>query len=85
MIGNSIVFRTWNGKIFMYNRPSKPKKQSVAQKKQNKFSRAVAFSKKMRAIPEKKAVYTEIAKKKIFLMPIPVGDPMYEKTRNTRS
>jgi hypothetical protein len=64
MIGNSIVFRTWNGKTYMYNRPSKPKTQSAAQKEnRTKFSRAVAFSKKMMAVPEKKAEYTEIAKR----------------------
>jgi anti-sigma regulatory factor (Ser/Thr protein kinase) len=64
MIGKTVVFRTWNGKTFMYNRPSKPKKQSVLQKEnRTKFSRAVAFSRSMMAIPERKAEYAEIAKR----------------------
>jgi hypothetical protein len=63
MIGNTVVFRSWNGKTYMYNRPSKPKKQSSLQKEnRTKFSRAVAFSRKMMADPVKKAEYQLIAK-----------------------
>jgi hypothetical protein len=63
MIGNTIVFRSWNGKTYMYNRPSKPTKASPLQKEnRTKFSRAVAFSRKMMADPVKKAEYQEIAK-----------------------
>jgi hypothetical protein len=64
MIGKTVVFRSWNGKTYMYNRPSKPKKQSALQKEnRTKFSRAVAFSRKMMAIPEKKAEYAAVAKR----------------------
>jgi hypothetical protein len=64
MIGKTIVFRSWNGKTYMYNRPSKPKKQSLQQKEnRTKFSRAVAFAKKMMADESKKAEYKEIARK----------------------
>jgi hypothetical protein len=64
MIGNTVVFRSWNGKTYMYNRPSKPKKESRLQKEnRTKFSRAVAFSRQMMGIPEKKAEYAAIAKR----------------------
>jgi hypothetical protein len=63
MIGKTLVFRSWNGKTYMYNRPSKPTKESLQQKEnRTKFSRAVAFSRKMMADPLKKAEYKEIAK-----------------------
>jgi hypothetical protein len=63
MIGKTIVFRSWNGKTYMYNRPSKPTKESPLQKEnRTKFSRAVSFSRKMMADPAKKAEYKEIAK-----------------------
>jgi hypothetical protein len=63
MIGKTVVFRSWNGKTYMYNRPSKPTKESPQQKEnRTKFSRAVAFSRKMMADPEKKAEYKAIAK-----------------------
>jgi hypothetical protein len=63
MIGNTVVFRSWNGKTYMYNRPSKPKKESAQQKEnRTKFSRAVAFARGMMRDPGKKAEYKEIAK-----------------------
>jgi hypothetical protein len=63
MIGNAIVFRSWNGKTYMYNRPSKPKKESALQKEnRTKFSRAVAFARRMMSDAAKKAEYKEIAK-----------------------
>jgi hypothetical protein len=63
MIGKTVVFRSWNGKTYMYNRPSKPKMQSPLQKEnRTKFSRAVAFSRRMMLDPLKKAEYQKIAK-----------------------
>jgi hypothetical protein len=63
MIGKTLVFRSFNGKTYMYNRPSKPKKQSPQQKEnRTKFSRAVAFAKKMMTDEAKKVEYKAIAK-----------------------
>jgi hypothetical protein len=63
MIGNSVVFRTVNGKTIISNRPSKPKFQSALQKEnRTKFSRAVAFSKRMMSDPIAKEKYGSIAK-----------------------
>jgi hypothetical protein len=64
MIGGTIVFRTWNGKTYMYNRPKKPIKQSVQQKENRlRFKMATMFAKSMMKDAKKKAEYQEIAKK----------------------
>jgi hypothetical protein len=64
MIGGTVVFRTWNGKTYMYNRPKKPTKQSVQQKENRlRFKMATMFAKSMMKDPQKKAEYQEIAKK----------------------
>jgi hypothetical protein len=63
MLGGVVVFRTWNGKTFMYNRPKKPTKQSELQKdNRNRFRMATSYAKSMMANPEKKAEYKERAK-----------------------
>lgn len=64
MVGKQMVFRTWNGKTFISVAPRKPKKQSPLQKEnRSRFRNAIAFAKSMMKNPEKKAEYTEIAKK----------------------
>jgi hypothetical protein len=64
MIGGTVVFRSWNGKTFMYNRPKKPTSESVAQKEnRSKFKMATHFAKRMMKDPAKKEEYKEIAKK----------------------
>jgi hypothetical protein len=63
MIGGQIVFRSWNGKTFVYKSPRKPTKQSAIQREnRSKFRRATAFAKNMMKDPVKKAEYQEIAK-----------------------
>jgi hypothetical protein len=64
MIGQQIVFRSWNGKTFVSVAPKKHKKQSSIQKEnRTKFKRATLFAKSMMNDPAKKAEYKEIAKK----------------------
>jgi hypothetical protein len=64
MIGGTVVFRTWNGKTFMYNRPKKPSKQSQQQKENRlKFKMATQYAKNMMKDPAKKAEYQKIAKR----------------------
>jgi hypothetical protein len=64
MIGGQMVFRTWNGKTYLSNAPSKPKKQSKLQKENRmKFKEATAFAKTMMLDPAKKAEYKAIADK----------------------
>jgi hypothetical protein len=63
MIGDTVVFRTWNGKTFMYNRPKKPTRQSEAQKENRlKFKMATAFAKRMMKDLSKKEEYVKIAR-----------------------
>jgi hypothetical protein len=62
MIGGQMVFRTWNGKTYLSNAPSKPRKQSKRQKENRmKFKEATAFAKSMMLDPVKKAEYKAIA------------------------
>jgi hypothetical protein len=64
MVGGQMVFRTWNGKTYLSNAPSKPKKQSKRQKENRmKFKEATAFAKSMMLDPAKKAEYKAIADK----------------------
>jgi hypothetical protein len=64
MIGNTMVFRSWNGKTYIYNRPKKPTKQSAQQKEnRQKFKMATLFAKAMMKDPAKKSEYQTIAKK----------------------
>jgi hypothetical protein len=64
MVGGQMVFRTWNGKTYLSNAPSKPKKQSKRQKENRmKFKEATAFAKTMMLDPVKKAEYKSIADK----------------------
>jgi hypothetical protein len=64
MVGGQMVFRTWNGKTYLSNAPSKPKKQSKRQKENRmKFKEATAFAKRMMLDPVKKAEYKAIADK----------------------
>jgi hypothetical protein len=63
MIGGTVVFRSWNGKTFMYNRPKKPTKESPVQKENRlKFKMASNFAKQMMKEPLKKEEYKQIAK-----------------------
>jgi hypothetical protein len=64
MIGGTVVFRTWNGKTFMYNRPRKPTKQSEIQKENRlKFKMAASYAKRMMNDPVKKEEYKQLAQK----------------------
>jgi hypothetical protein len=64
MIAGQIVFRSWNGKTFVYKSPRKPTKQSAIQREnRSKFRRATAFAKKMMKDIVKKAEYQEVARK----------------------
>jgi hypothetical protein len=63
MIGGTLVFRSWNGKTFMYNRPKKPTKESLVQKEnRQKFKMASNFAKRMMQDPLKKEEYKQLAK-----------------------
>jgi hypothetical protein len=63
MLGGVLVFRTWNGKTYMYNRPKKPSKQSESQKdNRNRFRMATHYAKSMMADPAKKVEYQEKAR-----------------------
>jgi hypothetical protein len=64
MLGGVIVFRSWNGKTYMSNRPKKPTKESEGQKEnRNKFRMATAYAKSMMSDPARKLEYQEKAKK----------------------
>jgi hypothetical protein len=64
MIGGTMVFKTWNGKTYISNRPSKPKKQSAVQKENRlKFKMATNYAKLMMKDPVRKEEYKQVAKK----------------------
>jgi hypothetical protein len=64
MIGGTMVFRSFNGKTYIYNRPSKPKTQSSIQKENRlRFKMATNFAKQMMKDPAKKEEYKQIAGK----------------------
>ncbi|HYG37897.1 MAG TPA: hypothetical protein VD908_04725 [Cytophagales bacterium] len=63
-VGKDLVFKTWNGKTFVYLKAKKPKTQSPKQKEnRGKFKKATWFAKMMMEDPVKKAEYWEKAKK----------------------
>jgi hypothetical protein len=59
-----IVFRTYRGKTYFAQRPSKPKNESEGQRKtRTKFKLATEYAKQMMNDPQRKAYYTKKAKK----------------------
>lgn len=63
-VGKDLIFKTWNGKTFVYMKAKKPKTQSAKQKEnRGKFKKATWFAKMMMEDPMKKAEYWEKAKK----------------------
>jgi hypothetical protein len=59
-----IVFRTYRGKTYFGQRPSKPQKESEGQRNtRTKFKLATEYAKQMMKDPERKAYYTKKAKK----------------------
>src|SRR5882762_1016848 len=68
MLGNTIVFRNWNGKTIVANRPSPPRKQSAQQKSnRDRFREATEFAQAVTLDPVKKEYY----KQKAALMKLP--------------
>jgi hypothetical protein len=62
MLGGTLVFRSWNGKTYMSNRPKKPTKESLLQKgNRQKFRLATEFAKRMMKEPARKAEYKQKA------------------------
>jgi hypothetical protein len=59
-----VVFRTYRGKTYMTQRPSKPKTESEGQRNtRDKFKLATEYAKKMMKDPDRKAYYAKKAKK----------------------
>jgi hypothetical protein len=64
MLANRIVFRTFNGKTVVANRPHKPTRQSELQRaNRSRFRDATAFAHAAMHDPQKKAYYWEKARK----------------------
>jgi hypothetical protein len=64
MLANRIVFRTFNGKTVVANRPRKPTRQSELQRQnRSRFRDATAFANAAMHDPQKKAYYWEKARK----------------------
>jgi hypothetical protein len=64
LVGDNMVFKSWNGKTYLFSKAQPAKKQSQKQKEnRSRFKEATLFAKSMMSDPQKKAEYKRIAKR----------------------